>query len=164
MWKDTASYQGLYNLFMYFKKPLWTFSLVSYFYISSIPICYKAVKKHITNVCYFRLQKQNVEDAPLFEQEQVQRAKRIMQPFVLRRLKTDVLRDLPTKTSQVVECAMESEQALKYEELCDQTRNDEGRLLNSMSVMMEFRRMANHPLTLRYLYQVIVIHKNICMN
>lgn len=105
-----------------------------------------------------------MEDAPLFEQEQVQRAKRIMQPFVLRRLKTDVLRDLPTKTSKVVECAMESEQALKYEELCDQTRNDEGRLLNSMSVMMEFRRMANHPLTLRYLYQVILNHKNICMN
>lgn len=107
------------------------------------------------------MQKQNLEEAPLFEQEQVQRAKRIMQPFVLRRLKTDVLRDLPTKTTQVMECAMESEQALKYEELCDQMRNDQGRLLNSMSVMMELRRMANHPLTLRYLYEVILIQINI---
>ncbi|KAG8292346.1 ATP-dependent helicase smarcad1 [Homalodisca vitripennis] len=98
--------------------------------------------------------KQNIEEAPLFEQEQVQRAKRIMHPFVLRRLKVDVLRDLPTKTTRIVECPLEEEeQAIKYTELCDRARNDDGHMVNSMTIMMDLRRMANHPLTLRYHYQ-----------
>uniref|UniRef100_A0A1B6HJ59 SWI/SNF-related matrix-associated actin-dependent regulator of chromatin subfamily A containing DEAD/H box 1 homolog n=1 Tax=Homalodisca liturata TaxID=320908 RepID=A0A1B6HJ59_9HEMI len=98
--------------------------------------------------------KQNIEEAPLFEQEQVQRAKRIMHPFVLRRLKVDVLRDLPTKTTRIVECPLEEEeQAIKYTELCDSARNDDGHMVNSMTIMMDLRRMANHPLTLRYHYQ-----------
>ncbi|XP_054274758.1 SWI/SNF-related matrix-associated actin-dependent regulator of chromatin subfamily A containing DEAD/H box 1 homolog [Macrosteles quadrilineatus] len=97
--------------------------------------------------------KQNIEDAPLFEQEQVRRAKRIIHPFILRRLKVDVLKDLPTKTSTVVKCAMEEDQAAKYAELLEEARDDTGREINSMTIMMRLRKMANHPLTLRYHYQ-----------
>lgn len=98
----------------------------------------------------------NMEEAPLFEQEQVQRAKHIMHPFVLRRLKSDVLRALPTKTTHIVECPLECEQALQYEELCDNARRNDGVVVNSMTIMMDLRRMANHPLTLRYHYQVSI--------
>jgi len=97
--------------------------------------------------------KKSIEDAPLFEQEQVQRAKRIMHPFVLRRLKTEALKDLPTKTTNLIECSLEAGQAEKYAELCEQARNEDGHQVNSMSIMMDLRRMANHPLTLRYLYE-----------
>lgn len=42
------------------------------------------------------------EEVSQFQETQVQRAKRIMKPFVLRRLKKDVLNNLPTKHSIVV--------------------------------------------------------------
>lgn len=42
------------------------------------------------------------EEVSQFQETQVQRAKRIMKPFVLRRLKKDVLNNLPTKHSYVV--------------------------------------------------------------
>lgn len=57
------------------------------------------------------------ESLPRFEQEQVAQAKRIMQPFVLRRLKKDVLKDLPTKTEEVLYCTMEERQQTKYNDL-----------------------------------------------
>lgn len=37
-----------------------------------------------------------------FEQNQINQAKRIMKPFLLRRLKSDVLRSLPLKTDEIV--------------------------------------------------------------
>lgn len=42
------------------------------------------------------------EEVSQFLETQVQRAKRIMKPFVLRRLKKDVLNNLPAKHSIVV--------------------------------------------------------------
>lgn len=42
------------------------------------------------------------EELSKFEQTQIDQAKRIMKPFLLRRLKNDVLRSLPTKTEKVV--------------------------------------------------------------
>jgi len=42
------------------------------------------------------------EEVSQFQETQIQRAKRIMKPFVLRRLKKDVLKNLPKKLSLVV--------------------------------------------------------------
>lgn len=42
------------------------------------------------------------EEVSQFQETQVERAKRIMKPFVLRRLKKDVLGNLPKKTSYIV--------------------------------------------------------------
>ena len=44
-------------------------------------------------------------------------AKKIMQPFVLRRLKKDVLKDLPKKTEEIIYCEMIEKQKFKYENL-----------------------------------------------
>lgn len=57
------------------------------------------------------------ETLPRFEQEQVAQAKKIMQPFVLRRLKKDVLKDLPEKTEKLIYCEMIEKQHLKYTDL-----------------------------------------------
>lgn len=92
------------------------------------------------------------EEAPLFEQERVAQAKRIMKPFVLRRLKVDVLHDLPKKTSTIVECDMEESQVFKYAQLVEKFKLSENSDLSHMSIMMDLRKMANHPLTLRYQY------------
>lgn len=40
-----------------------------------------------------------------------------MKPFVLRRLKCDVLKDLPEKTAEVISCSMTKDQEKKYKDL-----------------------------------------------
>uniref|UniRef100_A0A1B6BYB9 SWI/SNF-related matrix-associated actin-dependent regulator of chromatin subfamily A containing DEAD/H box 1 homolog n=2 Tax=Clastoptera arizonana TaxID=38151 RepID=A0A1B6BYB9_9HEMI len=94
-----------------------------------------------------------IEEAPLFEQEQVQRAKRIMKPFILRRLKSEVLSKLPQKTSTLVYCELEENQALKYTEMFSDFKEGKDQHFNYGFYMMQLRRMANHPLACRYIYE-----------
>lgn len=57
------------------------------------------------------------DELPRFEQEQVAQARRIMKPFVLRRLKREVLKDLPTKTDATLLCPLAPSQREKYDDL-----------------------------------------------
>lgn len=59
----------------------------------------------------------------MFEREQIIQAKRIMKPFVLRRLKEDVLQDLPPKTDTVVHVPMVPTQKERYEALVNTFQN-----------------------------------------
>lgn len=95
-----------------------------------------------------------------FETEQVDQAKRIIGPFMLRRLKKDVLLDLPKKTATIIKVPMSPSQAEKYRELVEEfkrtanpansTKRNE---ISHMSMFMMLRKMANHPLGLRYHFQ-----------
>ncbi|KAK7077745.1 ATP-dependent helicase smarcad1 [Halocaridina rubra] len=49
-----------------------------------------------------------------FENERIEQAKRIMKPFFLRRLKNDVLKDLPTKTDRIIHVTMSENQQKLY--------------------------------------------------
>lgn len=60
--------------------------------------------------------KQEDDELP-FEQSQITQAKRIMKPFVLRRLKRDVLQDLPKKTNHRELCPMSERQGILYKNL-----------------------------------------------
>lgn len=60
--------------------------------------------------------KNNDENLPAFEKEQIDQAKRIMKPFVLRRLKRDVLKDLPQKTDIKLEIPMVPSQEKQYKD------------------------------------------------
>ncbi len=51
-----------------------------------------------------------------------ERLRRRVQPFVLRRLKTEVARDLPPKTETVAYCEMEPAQAALYREVLEESR------------------------------------------
>ncbi|KAL1131076.1 hypothetical protein AAG570_012313 [Ranatra chinensis] len=97
-----------------------------------------------------------VNNLPDFEREQVELAKRIMKPFVLRRLKSDVLSDLPQKTSEVVKCSLTEKQKIKYADLLQELKNlakNYPEEHNYMSSFMQLRKMANHQLTSRNFYQ-----------
>lgn len=98
-----------------------------------------------------------VNKLPDFEKEQIERAKRIMKPFFLRRLKVDVLKNLPTKTNSLIHCPLHEEQKNKYDELVMEVKslsdtNDSD--YNYMASFMQLRKLANHPLALRYHYKV----------
>ena len=52
-----------------------------------------------------------------YEKDRIAHAKRIMKPFFLRRLKADVLTDLPEKTTSLEKVAMSEKQSQIYYKL-----------------------------------------------
>ncbi|GAB0093445.1 SWI/SNF-related matrix-associated actin-dependent regulator of chromatin subfamily A containing DEAD/H box 1 homolog [Sergentomyia squamirostris] len=93
-----------------------------------------------------------------FEQSQIDQAKRIMKPFVLRRLKKDVLKYLPPKTDEVKRIPMTEAQEIKYKDLVRMYTLESGVVKGTsetqgMAIMMEMRKLANHPLLRLYHYE-----------
>jgi SWI/SNF-related matrix-associated actin-dependent regulator 1 of chromatin subfamily A len=91
-----------------------------------------------------------------FEQSQIQRAKNIMKPFILRRLKKDVLSFLPTKSEVLEKVKLLPDQMRKYQLLIDEYKNidptSESYMGRGSSIMMDMRKLANHPLLMRYYF------------
>ncbi|XP_023215093.1 SWI/SNF-related matrix-associated actin-dependent regulator of chromatin subfamily A containing DEAD/H box 1-like isoform X2 [Centruroides sculpturatus] len=93
-----------------------------------------------------------------FERERIEQAKRIMKPFVLRRLKCDVLKQLPAKHDEVKLCPMAEAQYKEYTNLVAELSSkvkkstEEKVHTNGIGMMMELRKLANHPLLIRRLY------------
>lgn len=106
-----------------------------------------------------------------FEKERIEQAKKIMKPFVLRRLKEDVLKDLPKKSEETVMCPMSDRQSKLYKRLVDSfTRDIKDRadevldddssfaidsdddIKKGAGMLMAMRRIANHPLLMLNLY------------
>ncbi|KAJ7072272.1 SNF2 family N-terminal domain-containing protein [Mycena amicta] len=113
----------------------------------------------------------------LLSQERVSRAKKMMTPFVLRRRKDQVLKDLPKKTERIEWCAMTDLQTSIYTDALQRSRKfvletaepssrdgseppraakKKGRpvakktyLENSSNVLMDLRKGALHPMLFR---------------
>ena len=79
--------------------------------------------------------------------------KKVIQPFVLRRLKTDksIIKDLPEKMEMTVFCHLTKEQATLYEavvqEMLDKIEESEGikRKGLVLSTLMKLKQVCNHP-------------------
>jgi len=110
----------------------------------------------------FSLFPKNVQDDDQknsYEQDRIAHAKRIMKPFFLRRLKKDVLTDLPKKSEELVKISMLPRQQRLYFELVTSYKNrakelaDSGEAADSgIGMLMNLRKTANHPLLVRDLY------------
>lgn len=106
-----------------------------------------------------------------FEKERIEQAKKIMKPFVLRRLKEDVLKDLPKKSEETIMCPMSGRQAKLYKRLADSFSRDIKDRTNEVldddssfavdsdddtkkgaGMLMAMRKLANHPLLMLNLY------------
>uniref|UniRef100_A0A3P9PYH9 DNA helicase n=1 Tax=Poecilia reticulata TaxID=8081 RepID=A0A3P9PYH9_POERE len=93
------------------------------------------------------------EEQSRFERDRITQAKLIMKPFILRRVKNEVLKQLPAKEEKIEFCSMSEKQQVLYEALLKKlksTTNGEKREL--CNVMMQLRKMANHPLLHRQYY------------
>ncbi|KAL0107362.1 hypothetical protein PUN28_015725 [Cardiocondyla obscurior] len=93
-------------------------------------------------------------EQPMFEREQVKNAKEIMRPFVLRRLKVEVLRDLPNKKDEIIRCPLIEKQQSMYNKLVAQFSAQANEItdVNGTGMMMQLRKLANHPLLIRDYY------------
>ncbi len=90
----------------------------------------------------------------------VQRLKKMVSPFILRRVKTDpkVIQDLPEKQEMKVYCSLTEEQATLYEavvknsmEQVDEAEGIERRGL-VLSMLMKLKQICNHPA--QFLHQI----------
>ncbi|XP_076876460.1 SWI/SNF-related matrix-associated actin-dependent regulator of chromatin subfamily A containing DEAD/H box 1b isoform X2 [Brachyhypopomus gauderio] len=93
------------------------------------------------------------EEQSTFERDRIAHAKRIMRPFILRRVKSEVLKQLPEKEEQVEFCAMSDKQKQLYDTLFHKLKHSSsGEKRELTNVMMQLRKMANHPLLHRQYY------------
>lgn len=91
-----------------------------------------------------------------YERTTVEQAKRIMKPFVLRRLKKDVLQQLPAKHDHVIKCELTDDQRQFYNDnflKCSKQFKQSNSASQYSNIVMMLRKAANHPLLLRNLYQ-----------
>ena len=94
----------------------------------------------------------HVEGGQKMDPKLVARLHTVLRPFVLRRLKTDVAKQLPGKFEHVISCSLAKRQRLLYEDYMSRgsTRAAlEGRAgggsLSMMNVLMQLRKVCNHP-------------------
>ncbi|XP_060870859.1 SWI/SNF-related matrix-associated actin-dependent regulator of chromatin subfamily A containing DEAD/H box 1 homolog [Metopolophium dirhodum] len=98
-----------------------------------------------------------------YEMHRIEQAKRIIEPFMLRRLKADVLKSLPVKTLVVNNVVMTEHQKTRYNTLVDEikeaTRGKEVTDNSHMMWLMMLRKLTNHPLLLRYHFEDDKLYK-----
>ncbi|QIW98608.1 hypothetical protein AMS68_004126 [Peltaster fructicola] len=91
----------------------------------------------------------------LTEEEQllvIKRLHKVLRPFLLRRLKKDVEKDLPDKQERVIKCNFSALQAKLYKQLATHNRimvnDDKGKrtgMRGLSNMLMQLRKLCNHP-------------------
>ncbi|KAI9521907.1 hypothetical protein NQZ68_004062, partial [Dissostichus eleginoides] len=93
------------------------------------------------------------EEQSRFERDRISQAKLIMKPFILRRVKSEVLKQLPAKVEKVESCPMSEKQQVLYQNMFKKLKTTNiGEKRELCNVMMQLRKMANHPLLHRQYY------------
>ncbi|CAH8828941.1 unnamed protein product [Trichobilharzia szidati] len=79
----------------------------------------------------------------------VQRLHKVLRPFLLRRLKADVERQLPKKYEHVIMCRLSRRQRFLYDDFMSLGSTQEtlksGQFLSVMNILMQLRKVCNHP-------------------
>lgn len=90
-----------------------------------------------------------IEGSHEYNQELVQRLHKILRPFLLRRLKADVEKQLPRKREFIKHCRLSKRQRFLYEEFMSLSKTKEtlasGNFLSVINVLMQLRKVCNHP-------------------
>ncbi|XP_050245153.1 chromatin-remodeling ATPase INO80-like [Quercus robur] len=98
----------------------------------------------------------HAEHGGTLNEHQLNRLHSILKPFMLRRVKTDVISELTRKTEVTVHCKLSSRQQAFYQaiknkislaELFEGNRGhlNEKKILNLMNIVIQLRKVCNHP-------------------
>uniref|UniRef100_A0A1I7XSL1 Helicase ATP-binding domain-containing protein n=1 Tax=Heterorhabditis bacteriophora TaxID=37862 RepID=A0A1I7XSL1_HETBA len=97
--------------------------------------------------------------AAMYQKDRIEQAKLILQPYILRRLKVQVLGHLPEKLEEVIEVDMLDKQRDNYEKVLDSVRGDDGDPNNAYGALVKLRQAANHPLLRRIQFNDVLVDK-----
>ncbi|XP_072192275.1 SWI/SNF-related matrix-associated actin-dependent regulator of chromatin subfamily A containing DEAD/H box 1 isoform X2 [Excalfactoria chinensis] len=101
----------------------------------------------------FSSKAKTAEEQSAYEKERIAHAKQIIKPFILRRVKDEVLKQLPPKKDHIELCAMSEKQEQLYCDLLNKLKKTMKEKNSDMgNAMMQLRKMANHPLLHRQYY------------
>uniref|UniRef100_A0A0K0D0U8 SWI/SNF-related matrix-associated actin-dependent regulator of chromatin subfamily A containing DEAD/H box 1 homolog n=1 Tax=Angiostrongylus cantonensis TaxID=6313 RepID=A0A0K0D0U8_ANGCA len=95
----------------------------------------------------------------MYQKDRIEQAKQILQPYMLRRLKVQVLSHLPEKHENLIEVEMLGSQKELYETLLDSVHGMDNDTNNAYGALVHLRQAANHPLLRRVHYTESLVDK-----
>jgi SWI/SNF-related matrix-associated actin-dependent regulator of chromatin subfamily A containing DEAD/H box 1 len=129
-----------------------------------MPEMFCDIDEHLSYIFKHRAKTTDEEHTALLSAQRVNRARKMMAPFILRRRKEQVLKSMPKKTSRIEYCDMTPRQKGVYDDYTAiheealQSR-EAGQVTELRNHLMERRKAAIHPLLFRYIYDNDVIDK-----
>ena len=79
----------------------------------------------------------------------IKRLHKVLRPFILRRLKSEVEKQLPKKYEHLVKCPLSKRQRYLYDDFMSRANTKatlaSGNLLSVINVLMQLRKCCNHP-------------------
>jgi E1A-binding protein p400 len=90
-----------------------------------------------------------IEGEQQINEDLINRLHSVLRPFILRRLKSEVEKQLPPKIEHVIRCRLSKRQRLLYEEFMAATDTKKtlssGNFLGIVNILMQLRKVTNHP-------------------
>ncbi|XP_064613460.1 helicase SRCAP-like isoform X3 [Liolophura sinensis] len=90
-----------------------------------------------------------IEGSHEYNDSLIRRLHKVLRPFLLRRLKDDVEKQMPKKYEHVVMCKLSKRQRYLYDDFMSQTKTREtlssGHFMSVINILMQLRKVCNHP-------------------
>lgn len=84
-----------------------------------------------------------------YNEKIIQKLHKVLRPFLLRRLKCEVEKQMPQKYEHVIMCRLSKRQRFLYDDFMSRAKTKEtlagGNLLSVINVLMQLRKVCNHP-------------------
>ncbi|KAJ3642802.1 hypothetical protein Zmor_025555 [Zophobas morio] len=90
-----------------------------------------------------------IEGNAEYNENIIKRLHKVLRPFLLRRLKSEVEKQMPKKYEHVILCRLSKRQRYLYDDYMSRAKTREtlasGNLLSVINVLMQLRKVCNHP-------------------
>jgi SNF2 family DNA or RNA helicase len=90
-----------------------------------------------------------IEGNQEYNEDLIRRLHKVLRPFILRRLKIDVEKQMPKKYEHVIKCKLSKRQRLLYNEFMSLASTKEklatGHYMSVINILMQLRKVCNHP-------------------
>ncbi|XP_031416506.1 helicase SRCAP isoform X2 [Clupea harengus] len=90
-----------------------------------------------------------IEGSQEYNEGLVKRLHKVLRPFLLRRVKVDVEKQMPKKYEHVVRCRLSMRQRFLYDDFMAQASTREtlasGHFMSVINILMQLRKVCNHP-------------------
>ncbi|XP_078064416.1 helicase SRCAP-like, partial [Mustelus asterias] len=90
-----------------------------------------------------------IEGSQEYNENLIKRLHKVLRPFLLRRIKLDVEKQMPKKYEHVVQCRLSKRQRYLYDDFMSQAATKEtletGHFMSVINILMQLRKVCNHP-------------------